>query len=288
MASTDDLPITSLIPESSRHPILLYDQHAALRLALIEREGVSFLPPAWEAAGVYLLLYPTDTDGTFPVYVGKAPAGLRSRVLNHAVNKDRWIRALLVVRDTSFGFNSAQVGWLEGRLWTLAHASARGKLVNGNQPKDETLAPYERAALEPAILPIQRILRLIGYSLEPEDEEAGPKAIRRAQHGVTVQDLMQAGDVAAGAQIHFTWPGYDASAVIVASGQIELDGKLYSSLSAAGQAVRGGATNGWAHWAIRNSNGNDVSMAEIRAQHLARGTVAGREGGDSSAGPAQA
>lgn len=38
--SEDVLPLTVLIPETGSDPIDVYDQHAALRMAVIEREGV--------------------------------------------------------------------------------------------------------------------------------------------------------------------------------------------------------------------------------------------------------
>jgi hypothetical protein len=43
--TTDSLPITVLIPEGPSAPIELYDQHAALKLAIVEREGVGSLSP---------------------------------------------------------------------------------------------------------------------------------------------------------------------------------------------------------------------------------------------------
>lgn len=70
-------------------------------------------------------------------------------------------------RDTTHGFNSAQVGWLEGRLYDLLDAAEDARLHYGNQPSDETLPSFERAMLEASVLPISRILRLIGYDPEP-------------------------------------------------------------------------------------------------------------------------
>jgi len=82
-----------------------------------------------------LLLYPIGADGLFDIYVGKASTGgLRSRMLNHKNVKPGWIRSFLITRDTTLGYNSADVGWLEGRLWSLVKAAARARVVNGNQP----------------------------------------------------------------------------------------------------------------------------------------------------------
>lgn len=96
---------------------------------------------------MYVLLDRHEPDGTWGAYVGKAPAGVRSRLLTHVAKKEHWNRALLVSRDTTFGFNSAQVGRLEGRLYDLLKAAGDVSLHNGLRPSDETLPPHERLAL---------------------------------------------------------------------------------------------------------------------------------------------
>src|SRR5438270_7084670 len=82
--------------------------------------------------------------------------------MNHLRNKDHWRRALLIQRDTTHGFHSAQVAWLEGRLYDLLDAAEDARLHNGNRPVDETLPSFERTVQEAAVLPIRRLLRLIG------------------------------------------------------------------------------------------------------------------------------
>ncbi len=86
-------------------------------MAIVERDGVQALTADWDRPAVYLLLDRHEPDGTWGCYAGKAATGVRSRLLQHVAKKDHWHRALLVQRDTTFGFNSAQVGWLEGRLY---------------------------------------------------------------------------------------------------------------------------------------------------------------------------
>ncbi len=66
-------------------------------------------------------------DATFGVYVGKAPAGIRSRLLNHE-RKKHWARALLIQRDNQHGLNSAHVDWLEGDLYDLFATTDRARL----------------------------------------------------------------------------------------------------------------------------------------------------------------
>jgi hypothetical protein len=56
--SEDALPLTVLIPETALEPIEVYDQSAALRMAIVERAGVPALQKGWDGAGVYVLLDP--------------------------------------------------------------------------------------------------------------------------------------------------------------------------------------------------------------------------------------
>ena len=192
-------------PNRPHHrPIVVYDSQAALRLAIVEREAIAVLDAAWDAAGVYLLLWPTadQSDGRLPVYIGEAAQGLRKRVTQHVAGKEGWQRALLVARDTRYGFNSAQVGWLEGRLWSLALAADRVRPTNKTQPRDETLPDYDRAVLETVVVPVARLLRLLGYPLSPRDEDL--KAPSKAHYGTTLQDLLAAGLLREGETLVFT------------------------------------------------------------------------------------
>lgn len=266
----DLLPITALIPEAVGRPIIVYDNQAALRLAIVDHDFVSLLDDAWDVPGIYCLLYPVAGDGTFQIYIGKAAAGMRNRISNHVLGKiDGWVRAVLICRDTTYGFTSAHVGWLEGRLWSLAFASAKGAPTNKNRPKDETLPDYDRAVLENAIVPISRVLRLLGYGLEPEGEVPIHKtATTRTNYGVTVKDLMP-GYVKAGDSLVFTYPGHPASAVIQPDGSLLVGETPYDTLSAAAGALRGGPTNGWEYWAVTGPTGNQVPMADLRARFLA-------------------
>ena len=152
----------------------------------------------------------------------------------------------------------------------MAFASARGTPTNKNRPKDETLPDYDRAVLETYIVPISRVLRLLGYGLEPEDEVPEPKsATPKQKYGVTVADLIAAGHISSGDSLVFTYPGHPASAVVQADGSIVVDTTRYETLSAAAGALRGGSTNGWQYWAITEPSGNQVPMADLRARFLA-------------------
>ena len=263
-------PFITLIPSSPLEPIVIYNEQAALRMALVEKDAVPVLDASWDRPGVYLLLYPVGVDGTFDLYVGKASTGgLRTRLLGHKTVKPGWIRALLITRDTTHGYHSAHVGWLEGRLWSLGKAAARARLVNGNQPGSENLPAFDRATLELAINPIRQVMNLLGYSLAPEDEPAAakPAGAKQQHYGIKVRDLLDAGLLSVGATLEFTWTGFEGTQAIVdQGGRLVIGNVAYATPSAAGVAVRGGAVNGWEYWAVRDANKNLESLAELRVK----------------------
>ena len=269
----DALPITSLLPETSATPVLIYDPYAALRIAVVERDFAKQLDAEeWDQPGVYILLDLPSPDGTWRAYVGKAPGGIRARILSHLREKGHWRRALLIQRDTTHGFNSAQVAWLEGRLYDLLDSSENAVLHNGNRPSDDTLPPYERTSLEQSVIPIQRVLRLIGYDPSTADDSglisaSAAKARTSKFYGITVASLLHAGLVRVEQNLVSTMPSVQARGTIVADGRIEFEGVVHDSPSSAGAAARGGSsTNGWSFWAIETDNGL-VTLATIRARY---------------------
>lgn len=273
---TESLPITTLLPETVADPIVMFDGHAALRFAVVERAYVQRLGPEWDEPGNYVLLDAPGADGKWGCYVGKAaPGGVRSRLMSHLKSKSTWRRALVIQRDTTHGFNSAQVAWLEGRLYDLIDAAEDATLGNGNRPSDETLPSFERAMLEACVLPVSRVLRLLGYDPATADDSTVTPAVRTRSsrfHGVTLADLLGAGFLVAGTRlvsVNSVWP---ASSIVQAGGTIEMDGKSYPTPSAAGSAVKSGdPVNGWDFWAVEEASGK-TTLATLRARFVeARG-----------------
>ena len=130
----DSLTVTALVPENVASPIMVFDDNAALKAAIVERGTVRHLDDDWNAAGLYILVDRCDANGDWGAYVGKAPSGISDRIKQHLRNKDDWYRALLVQRDTTHGFNSAQIGWLEGKLYELLNAAECAQLSNKVAP----------------------------------------------------------------------------------------------------------------------------------------------------------
>ena len=266
------LPITTLLPDSAADPVVLFDQHAALRFAIVERDHtLRISADEWDQPGVYILLDPPSVDGSWGCYVGKAPAGIRTRLRDHLRNKDHWRRAVLIQRDTTFGFNSAQVAWLEGRLYDLLDAAEDARPHNGNRPSDETLPPFERASLENAVVPISRILRLIGYDPATADDtgtvSTTTKSSRTSRfHGITLKNVIDAGYLDSGTRVVSTNSVWPANGIVNPDGTLAVSGTTHPTPSAAASAAKGGgAANGWDFWATEDAGGK-TSLATLRAR----------------------
>ncbi|MFA1549224.1 hypothetical protein [Actinomadura chokoriensis] len=274
IGAVGSLATNVVIPGSAQAPIDVYIDHVALRVAIVERVGTRSLGSDWDVPGVYALLDPASSDGTWGVYVGKAPAGIKSRLSDHLSGKDHWSRAVLLRRDTSYGFHSAQVGWLEGRLYDLLHAVPEARLHNLRRPVDETLPPHDRQMLENCVVPFVRVLRLLGYDATtsnamPEPPLPRPRVpsdsgrrVRRKIHG-TVPDLLLAGLLEAQAKLVSTSRAHPAEAIILPDGRIEHDGRLFGSPSGAADYVTKGSENGWTFWAVETDTGT-ITLDSLR------------------------
>lgn len=262
------LPFTVLLPDSRLQPIEIYDHSVALRMALVEKDAVHLLDQTWDRPGAYVLLDPVAVDGTFGVYVGKAPAGIRSRLQDHE-RKKQWARALLIQRDNQHGLNSAHVGWLEGDLYDLFDAADRARLHNGPKPGDNTVASYDLRILESFRDPIVRVLRLLGYDPATADDQVADDLKPKRSitfHGVGMPELIQAGLVTPGAKlvsVNTSWPG---SAEVTSEGAILCGGAEYQTPSGAASSIKGGgAVNGWDFWAVETPDGS-VRLSTLRAR----------------------
>ena len=271
--TSDALPLTALVPEARGGLIDIYDQHAALKLTVVEREGARLVDEEWDVPGAYILLDRPDADGAWGAYVGKAPSGVRSRLGDHIRNRDHWYRALLIRRDTTHGVNSAQVGWLEGRLYDLLSAAENATLHNGNRPSDETLPVYDRQMLELAVLPVTRVLRLLAHDPASADDVAlaGATGLRKARtnkfYGIALADIVNADLLAPGTHVVSVNGAWPAEAVVTADGQLKYHEVDYASPSTAAGAVKGGAANGWDFWAIETDTGR-VTLATLRQRYV--------------------
>ena len=262
--SDDRLPIVVLVPDSAG-VIDMYEQSAALHLAVVDRAVVSSLGSDWDEPGVYVLLDRPGDDGRWGCYVGKAPAGIKSRLTIHVRGKDHWARALLIKRDTTHGFNSAHTAWLEGRLHDMLEAAVHADLHNKQRPGDDTLAPYDRLMLEAAVDPISRALRLIGY--DPTSETSTPSMSRgpRARFEETVLDLINSGLLEPPVRVVSTLGTFPGDGTILEDGRIRTEHGNYDSPSTAGTSITGRPVNGWDFWALETPTGR-VRLSTLRTR----------------------
>lgn len=262
-------PYVVLLPNTPGEVLRIVDQECALTMACVDRNSSSRLLGEWEVAGIYVLLWPVDESGEFKCYIGKGNP-LTGRIAQHRANKDGWTRALVVASDQRTGFDSAEIGWLEGQLHSRVQNSDLGTVENIQQPGDDTVPGYNKRRLSLAIDSVIRVLRLIGY--ECAEESAMQSATQRhrkspSSSSVTVADLLVAGLLIDGedlVSVNGQWP---AKAKVKSPDAIHYNGVSFNSPSAAAVKVRdGGATNGWAFWAVIR-DGETITLSVLRAEY---------------------
>lgn len=155
------------VPSDPEAPITLDFRAHALRMAIVDRHRVSRLPAGdWDAPGVYVLVDP-PAQPEITVYVGQARK-LRHRLGHHARRREGWWRALAVQRDDRHGFNTAEIGYLEGRLTSELKALPGTAVDAGKADIDTTLPQHERAHLDAFVPTILAGLRVVGLRSEHE------------------------------------------------------------------------------------------------------------------------
>lgn len=274
---TPTTPATFHLPHSSQEPLELSLKHPALAMAVVHRDAISVLTGRWPGAiGVYILLGPCD-DGEheYRAYVGKSETGgLKERLTthrnsatwekSHKLAKDWWKRALIVRSRDEDGFNSAEAGWLEGRLWDILAGAPAAEVV-GKKGDDQTLPKHERDALEQYVPAITAVLRAIGASPDTPDQEVKPPR-RAKKNNATVLDLIQARLLRPGVKLRSISSLHEAIAVVGERGALIVDDVPYDTPSGAAVAVVDHEMNGWTFWGFQSGDGTLVPLAELRKQ----------------------
>jgi hypothetical protein len=246
----------------------------ALHVALVERESVLRLSTGWDKPGVYVLLGSLGVEGPTQVYVGKAKK-VRDRLSTHRQKpKIPWWRAIAVIRDTSDGFNSAEIGYLEGRIASELKACPALDLKADRYDLDETLPTPVLVQLDSFVPTVLAGLRIAGLDLRtPAPPQEPPKKGPQPKQffAGSISDLLASGLLNAGAQLVFKRAGKEAHATVTADGQLVVNGKTYSSPStAAVAALNLKAANGWVSWRLPSGK----TLAELRDQLPADDTTA--------------
>lgn len=262
--------VTVQIPASPTAPIIADFAEHAIRVAYVSRRDTArLLEPEWAVPGVYMLL---SNDGTHDVYVGKS-TGLRARVLQHKLRNSQvpnWSRAILVKRDTTNGFTSADVGFLEGRLSAELDAIPGIHVAKGKADGDATLPLHMQMSLDALVSSILAAVRLAGIDVhrEDDDEESSSDSFTRVAIRGTVADLVAQGLLHPGAELRCTRGGRQGSGTVAPDGQIVVDGVGYRAPSRAAGASLGADTStgygGWEMWHVGALSG--PTLASLRSQ----------------------
>jgi hypothetical protein len=259
-------PVTFYVPRTAAEPIELDVVHSGLRMVLVGRESIHMLGDAWNVLGIYFLLGPAADPDRYRAYVGEVGRRtLRMRLREHVARRDFWNRALLVA-SSSDTFNSAEIGWLEGRLYDVLNNAVAAEVVNKGRPGDDSIAPRDRGVLERYVEPIMAALRACGASPDTADQKPEPRGRRRqARYGESVRDLIEARLLKPGTRLVALRRGITGTALVLEDGGLEVDGARYDHLSPAAIAVSGNqAEPGWDFWGAPSGEGGHVPLARLR------------------------
>lgn len=260
-----------------------FDLHA-LHMELVGRDAVSDLDArVWDAAGIYVLVGTIGYGQPTEVRVGQSTR-LRSRLGEHVRSPPiAWWRALAVIRDTTVGFNSAQIRYIEGALADELRARPGVTLFEGQRDADTTLPAYERAALDAFVQTILEALKLVGLSLSspadagPVEEEVVRPGGKFTRIGGSISDLLAAGILSAGDELETRQRSRESGetrvirAEVLASGQLRVGGVAYASPSTALARELGITANGWKGWRLA---GTSTTLADLRDRLPSRGRSA--------------
>lgn len=260
---------TFILPYSSEEPLELNIKDPALAMAVVHRDAICNLEDKWSRAiGVYVLLGPCDDDQyEYRAYVGKSETGgLKERLTthrnsktwekNHGLPKDWWKRALLVRSRAEDGFDSAEAGWLEGRLWEVFDVAPAAKLI-GKKGDDQTLPDYRLDMPKRCVPAITAVLRAIGAppdGITLPNQSKKDKPLRETKQAVTIADLVGSGLLPAEARLYpvpLKYKDAKTDARLLPDGRVRVNGEIYDTLSPAAQAVtKNTAQGGWVFWGV--------------------------------------
>lgn len=244
----------------------------ALRVAYVNRMDLSSLSKdGWDQPGIYILL---SGDGSGAAYVGQARR-LRQRLQQHdSKPKLPWDRAIAVKRDTTAGFNTAEIGYLEGRVSAELGATRRSTVVEGQKSGDETLPPHMQISLNAFVKSVLAALRLSGVDITRAEVDVDTDPVVEVaasavgpQRRVLMVDVVGAGLLQAGETLHLKQGKVEEQGTVTPEGDIVVRGVAHSSPSAAAKsALRLQSSNGWTAWHVGSING--PTLDSLRSKWL--------------------
>jgi hypothetical protein len=236
--------------------------------------------PEVSRPGVYLLVG-AEGPGEREVYFGEAE-NVAVRVRQHGRSKEFWQEVVLFTSKDE-NLTKGHVKYLEHRLVQKAKAVGRYKVLNGNEPSENSLPRPDRAAMEEFIENIEVLLGALGHRVfvplvaSPAPSTPGGVRFRYAVRGAEAfgapsdegfivfkgstglrrsAESMGVGNVALKQELL-------ASGKLVAEGELVrfVDDVLFGTPSQAGSMVVGTACNGRISWR-RVSDGKTLNDLE--------------------------
>jgi len=266
--STPIIPISCdvQIPLSATEPVVADFSVGALRVAYVHQRDIKQLPAnEWSVPCIYVLL--TD-DGSHQVYIGKANDA-RARLLRHRSEpKLAWTRAVVIKRDTTDGFNSAKVGYLEGCVAAEVRAIPDVTVVEGKHDQDKTLPLREQQSLDGFLPSILAALRLAGMDMHKKTDKPKPKAKETSQKQKTstrrnkeFSGIIAAGYLHANDKLYLKTNAQIIEGTVTSLGTIRVADKEENSPSGAAKAALGGmAADGWNRWYVGDIHGPKLAV----------------------------
>jgi hypothetical protein len=256
------------VPSDRSAPLLFdFDLHA-LRIAFVARDETNRLGEEWRRTGVYVLLGTVSQGSPTEIYIGQA-VDLRSRLAHHRRKpKFEWWRAVAALRDTATGFDSAQIGYLEGRLARELRSRPGVVVKEGLSSMDTTLPAFARSPLDEFVDTILEALRIAGLDLRSASDEGSEGEEIKMGHTRTtipgtVADLLAAGLISAGTRLTAERGGRRAEAEVSITGELLVNGVAYKSPNtAAAKGLEVRASNGWKKW----TTDEGVTLADLRGR----------------------
>ena len=260
-------PVTFYVPSSAAEPVELGVAHSGLRMALVTRESVRLLTDDWRVLGIYFLLgpHPDDAD-KFRAYVGEVGRrDLLLRISEHAAQKEWWSRALLVASASPGGFNSAEIGWLEGRFYDVLRNAVAAEVMNKGRPGDDSIGLKDRGVLERYVEPTMAALRAVGAPPDTADQKPPPVGKKRARYRESLKDLIDADLLKPGTRLRPMRKQLTATALVLTNGSLDVGGTIHDAVSQAARAVTGNQSEpGWDFWGAPSGDGSFVSLFTLR------------------------
>jgi len=272
------------IPADPHLPLSFSLDEHALRLAVVQREDLRLLNAnEWNKPGIYVLIGAIcQQTNTTKVYVGKSnqKKGVRGRVMNQntkptpAASFD-WLKAAVFIRSTMEGFNSSQVGYLEGRLAAKLKKVLSLDVQAGRSDEDNTLTSAQLASMDALIPSFLAGLRLAGLQVAPEEEDAETgegsgvnSPGKKQRYSVSIAQLVEVGLLSAGDVLVFERKGTEQTCTVTGDGFLVVHGAEYSAPSAAAVAAYPGeleAAPGWDVWRLQNG---DKAIGDLRDEFI--------------------